>query len=155
MPTVMEQKHEQEAQPDVAGVLATIMQSGCTNTCAYDVAISDDGSATATTIATTHSLVTEQKFPAGTIDTATLRDLLTEIRDVSRIPTGICPKPASFATTTRITYAGKTSGDLQCIQQPESGGDQALLHESEQLARLVLTILVQLKLDDRRALSNQ
>ncbi len=154
MPTVMEQKSEQDTQSGVMGVLATIMQSGCTNICAYNVAINADGSATASTIASTHSLLTEQKFPAGTIDTLTLQDLLTQIGDVSRIPTGTCPKPASFATTTRIVYAGKTSGDLQCIQQTESG-DQALLHESEQLARLVLTILVQLKLDDRRLTPNQ
>ncbi len=154
MATVIEQKNEQETQPGVAEVLATIMQSGCTNTCAYNVAINVDGSAAAGAIGATHSLVTEQKFPAGTVDTETLRNLLAQIGDVSRIPTGTCPKPASFATTTRITYAGKTSGDLQCIQQPESGGDQALVHESEQLARLVLTILVQLKFDDRRVVPN-
>ncbi len=155
MPTVMEQKHEQATQPGIQGVLATITQSGCTNTCGYNVALHNDGSAAADIMATTHSLVTEQKYPAGTIDTKPLRKLLTAIGDVSRIPTGTCPKPASFATTTKITYAGKTSGDLQCIQPPEPGGDQALLHESEQLARLVLTILVQLKFDDRRVISNQ
>ncbi len=155
MPTALDQINEQETQPGVAGVLATIMQSGCTNTCGYNVGINTDGSATVFTIATTHSLVTRQDFPAGTIDTKNLQTLLTEIGDVSRIPIGFHPKPVSFATTTKITYAGKTSGDLQCVEQSDPGGDQTLLHESEQLARIVLAILVQLKFDDRLITPNK
>jgi len=155
MPTVLEQFNEQETQPGVVGVLATIMQSGCTNTCGYNVEILTDGSATVATIATTHSLVTTQQFPAGTIDTQPLQELLTEIGDVSKIPTGFQPKPVSFATTTKIAYAGNTSGDLQCVEQSAPGGDQTLLHESEHLARLVLAILVQLKFDDRLIIPNK
>jgi hypothetical protein len=52
-------------------------------------------------------------------------------------------------------YAGKTSGDLQCIRQQASGGDQALLQASEDLGRLVQTTLSQLKITDRRIISTQ
>ncbi|MGA2169329.1 MAG: hypothetical protein ABSG62_14055 [Terracidiphilus sp.] len=155
MPTALERINEQETQPGAVGVLATITQSGCTNTCGYNIEIHNDGSATGVTIGTINSLVTKQDFPPGTIDTKDLQNLLTEIGDVSKILTGSCMKPVSFATTTKITYAGKTSGDLQCIQQPATGGDQTLLHESEHLARLVLTILVQLKFDDRLIIPNK
>jgi hypothetical protein len=82
-----------------------------------------------------------------------LRRLLTGIGDVSRIPTGVCPKSVSFGTRTQIEYAGKTSGDLQCIRQQASGGDQALLQASEDLGRFVRTTLSQLKIDDRRVSS--
>jgi hypothetical protein len=139
-----------------AGDLATIIQSGSTNTDGYSVVIHKDGSATAVMTATTSSLVEKQQFPAGTIDTQTLQSLLTQIGDVSTIPVRkFCPKPVSFATTTAISYAGKVSGDLQCIQKIGSGGDQALLQESEELARLVLTSLIQLKIDDRRFVPKQ
>jgi hypothetical protein len=155
MPTALEQISEQETQSRVVEVLATITQSGCTNTCGYNVEIHTDGSATAVTIGTINSLVTKQDFPAGTIDAKPLQDLLKEIGDVSTIPIGFCPKPVSFATTTKITYANKTSGDLQCVQQSAPGGDQTLLHESEHLARIVLAILVQLKFDDRLIIPNK
>jgi hypothetical protein len=155
MPTALEQVNEQQAQPGGATLLATITQSGCTNTCGYHVDIHTDGSATATTIATTHALVTTQQFPAGTIDTQPLQELLTQIGDVSKIPIELHPKPVSFATTTTITYEGMTSGDLQCVGQSATDGDATLLHESERLARFVLAILVQLKFDDRLIIPNK
>jgi hypothetical protein len=152
---------EQETKQGVEGNLATIIQSGSTNTRGYKVVIHHDGSATAEIsggsftfprgTADTKTL----QFPPGTIDTKTLQRLLTEIGDVSRIQTGGCPKSASFGTRTHIAYASKTSGDLQCIRKQAWGSDQALLQASEALSRFVKTTLSQLKINNRRLSSNQ
>ena len=129
--------------------LATITQSRSTNTPAYKVVIHNDGSATEEIGPRTHGLrpgpAQSQQFPPGTIDTKTLRRLLTAISDVSRIPVGICAKSVSFGTRTLITYAGRTSGDLQCVRREASGDDVALLQESADLARFVQTTLDQLR----------
>ena len=149
----------QETKQGVEGILATIIQSGSTNTRAYRVVIHNDGSATAEISGASFASRIEpprsQQFPPGTIDTKTLRRLLTEIGDVSGIPTGGCAKSVSFGTRTQIQYVSKTSGDLQCIRQPTSGGDRALLQASEDLGRFVQTTLSQLKINDRRISSNQ
>jgi|SRR5208337_924670 len=116
------------------GDLASI--SGYTNACTYNVVIQPDGSATAGICFKTHALAEKQEFPAGTIDTKSLLSLLTQIGDVSKIPT----------ETTEISYAGKTSGNLQSIQRQASGGDQALLQASEDLAKFLQATLNQLKI---------
>jgi len=139
----------QETKPGAGGDLATIIQSRCTNFLGYNVVVHNDGSATVEIRGGT------QQFPPGTIDTTTLRGLLTKIGDVSKIPTGVCMKSASFGTTTKIAYAGRTSGDLQCLQQQASGGDPALLQASQDLAKFVLTTRNQLKIDTRRVIPNQ
>jgi hypothetical protein len=145
--------------PGVESILAFITQSGSTNSRGYKVVIHNDGSATVAIGGTGFALRTEpsrsQQFPPGTIDTDTLRRLLTQIGDVSRIPTGSCAKSVSFGTRTQITYASKTSGDLQCIRQQVSDGDHAPLQASEDLGRFVQTTLGQLKINDRRIGSNQ
>jgi len=126
----------QEAKPDTEGKLTTIIQSGSTNTRGYTVVIHNDGSATAVTIGAMHAMVARQEFPPGTIDTKTLRGLLTEIGDVSRVPTGNCVKSDSFGTRTQISYTGKTSGDLQCIrQQSPAQSEQKRFRLSEQSLR--------------------
>ena len=150
---------EQEMKQSVEGTLASITQSRSTNTRGYKVVIRDDGSATAEIGGASLALRTEpspsQQFPPGAIDTKTLRRLLTEIGDVSKIPTGSCPKSVSFGTRTQITYAGKTSGDLQCIRAQTSNVDQAELQASEALGRFVQTALGQLKINDRDIGSKQ
>ena len=150
---------EQEVKQSVEGILAVITQSRSTNTRGYEVVIHNDGSATAEIGGANFGLRTEpsrsQQFPPGTIDTKTLRRLLIEIGDVSRIPTGGCAKSASFGTRTQITYASKTSGDLQCIRQQASDVDQAPLQVSEDLGRFVQTTLGQLRINDRRVGSNK
>jgi hypothetical protein len=150
---------EQETKQGVEGILATITQSRSTNTRGYRVVIHNDGSATAEIGGASFGPGIEpsrsQQFPPGTIDIKTLRRLLTEIGDVSRIPTGGCAKSVSFGTRTQITYASKTSGDLQCIRQQASDGDHAPLQVSEDLGRFVQTTLGQLKINDRRIGSNQ
>ena len=138
----------------VEEILATIIQSGSTNTRAYTVVIRNDGSATAEISGvSTYSHIEPprlQQFPPGTIDTKTLRRLLLEIGDVSRIPTGGCAKSVSFGTRTQINYASKTSGDLQCIRRQALGGNQALRQASEDLGRFLQTTLRQLKINVRR-----
>jgi hypothetical protein len=150
---------EQETKQGVEGILATITQSRSTNTRGYKVVVRNDGSATAEIGGASFGLRTEpsrsQQFPPGTIDTKMLQRLLTEIGDVSRIPTGGCAKSVSFGTRTEITYAGKTSGDLQCIRPQASDADQAPLKTSEDLGRFVQTTLGQLKINERRIGSNQ
>jgi hypothetical protein len=149
----------EETKQGVEGDLATIVRSRSTNTRAYKVVIHNDGSATAEISGVGPRSRMEsprsQQFPPGTIDTKTLGRLLTEIGDVGRIPTGGCAKSVSFGTATQILYAGKTSGDLQCIRQQASDGDQALLQASQELGRFVQTTLNQLKINDRRVRSRQ
>jgi hypothetical protein len=141
------------------GILATITQSRSTNTLGYRILIYNDGSATAEIAGASSALRTEpsrsQEFPPGAIDTKTLRRLLTDIGDVSKIPIGGCAKSASFGTRTQITYVSKTSGDLQCIRSQASDGDQAPQQASEDLGRFLKTTLGQLKINDRRIGSNQ
>jgi hypothetical protein len=149
----------QETNHGVEGILATILQSGSTNTRAYKVVIHHDGSATAETSGASSPQQLEQarsqQFPPGTIDTNSLRRLLREIGDVSKIPTRSCAKSVSFGTRTQIRCAGKISGDLQCIRQQTADGDQALLQASEDLSRWVHRTLSQLKVNDRRISSNE
>lgn len=148
-----------EQETGVKTTLATITQSRSTNTLGYRIVIHDDGSAVAEIGGTTSALRTEpsrsQQFPPGAIDTKTLRRLLTEIGDVSMIPTGGCAKSASFGTRTQITYGSKTSGDLQCIRQQTAAGDHAALEACEDLGKFVQKTLGQLKINDRRTASNQ
>jgi hypothetical protein len=145
---------EQEMATGAKNILATITQSRSTNTRGYKLVIYDDGSATAEIDASSAAVPAEppraQQFPRRAIDVKTLQRLLTEIGDVSKIPIGGCAKSASFGTRTLITYAGKTSGDLQCIQQQGSDADSALLQASEGLSRLVQKTLSHLKINDRR-----
>jgi hypothetical protein len=150
----------QETKQGVEGDLATIIQSRSTNTRGYTVVIRNDGSATAEIssgagFAPGPEPPRTQVFPPGTIDTKTLRRLLTEIGDVSKIPAGSCPKSVSFGTRTQIAYAGKTSGDLQCIRQQASGSDHAPLQASEALGKFVQDTLSQLKINNRRVSSSQ
>src|SRR5208337_2774827 len=66
----------QQTKPVVAGDLATILQSGSTNSRGYSVVIHNDGSATSVFIGTTDAMAEKREFPAGTVDTKTLRQLL-------------------------------------------------------------------------------
>lgn len=135
---------QEEAKQDAEGGLPTIIQSGSTNTLPYKVVIRDDGSATAK-IGDTGSARLQQ-FPPGTIETKALLRLLARIVDVSKIPTGSCPKSVSFGTRTEISYAGKTSGDVQCIRENASGRDQVDLQAGEELSEFVRMTLRQLNI---------
>jgi hypothetical protein len=145
---------EQEKNQAPEDILAVLIQSPSTNSRGYKVVIHNDGSATAeiggASFAGRAEASRSQQFRPGTIHTTTLRHLLTQIGDVSKIPTGRCAKSVSFGTRTQITYAGKTSGDLQCVRQHASESNQAPLQASQDLARFVETTLGQLKINDRR-----
>jgi hypothetical protein len=150
---------QNEATPDHGDVLATIVQSGSTNTRGYRVLLHADGSATVfaggpprlRTSLDSAPNANEQNFPAGFIDAKALLRLLKEIGDVSRIPTGGCAKSASFGTRTQIIYAGKTSGDLQCIRQPADSSSVPSLEQSQRLAKQVRAILDKVRSEKSKA----
>jgi hypothetical protein len=139
-------------------ILATIVQSRSTNTRGYKVAIHSDGGATITisSVASfTHSESSlAETLPKGTVDVTRLRSLLAQIGDVSRLPTGHCPKSVSFGTTTAISYAGKTSGDLQCLREAAQPGASVPMETAQELKQCVQAILGELKVNDRRMAPN-
>jgi hypothetical protein len=136
----------QEMKQGMEENLATIVQSRSTNSRGYKVVIHNDGSAMVEIDALRMEAPRSQEFPPGTIDTKTLRRLLTEVGDVSRIPIGNCAKSVSFGTRTQIAYAGKTSGDLQCIREQALDSDQTPRQAWEDLSKFVRTTLSQLKI---------
>jgi len=136
-----------EMKQDVEGVLATIIESGSTNTVGYSVTIKYDGSAMEQIDGRLDLPPRSQQFPPGTIDAKTLQSLLTAVGDVSKIPTGFCLKPVSEATTTKISYDGKTSGDLQSFTQNVAGGDPAALQADANLVNFVQETLKKLDTD--------
>ena len=140
---------EHRMTPGAKDYLAIILQSGSTNARAYKLVIHHDGSVMAE-ISQASSLRKSQParshlFPPATIDTRALGRLLQEIGDVSKIPTGGCAKSDSFGTRTQIVYAGRTSGDLQCIRQQGADGDQVSLQASKDLSKFVQTTLESIK----------
>ncbi|MGO9435826.1 MAG: hypothetical protein ACLPH3_25090 [Terracidiphilus sp.] len=144
---------QQETTDSGTGLLATIIQSRSTNSRAYNVAIRNDGGATAEFGGESIALHIEpppsRVFPPGTLDTTTLRRLLIAIGDVSKIPSVSRMKSASFGTRTQIEYANEISGDLQSVPQQISDGDSALVRASQELSRFVQTTLSQLNIDER------
>jgi len=125
-----------ETKEDVEGVLATIIESGSTNTIGYIVAINDHGSATAQIDCRFDLPPRSQQFPPGTFDTTCLHSLLRRIGGVSEIP----------IETIEISDAGKTSGNLRSIEQQPSRYDQARLQAAKDLAKLLQATLSQLKI---------
>lgn len=107
---------------------AAIKVSRSTNSPEIDVIVYGDGSAERTVIGNPGvSSVVPESFPAGSPEgLALLTDLAAIGNDVSSIPTGACAKSVSFGTTTTISTDAKTSGDLQCLQNP-SAADTALV----------------------------
>ena len=126
-----------ETTQDVNTHLATIIESCSTNTVGYSITVRLDGSATAQIDGRLSAPPQEQEFPAGAIDAKKLQSLLAAVGDVSKIPTGFCLKPVSFATTTKILYNGKTSGDLQAFSQNSPGFDPAQLQADANLCNFV------------------
>jgi len=147
----------QHKKPRTARYFATIIQSGSTNSRPYKVFIHSDGSATVQLEGSPSALhpqaapPREQHVAAGTIDAKTLRQLLEQVADVSQIPIGSCMKSVSFGTRTQISYAGKMSGDLQCIKAgTSSDADSAKLQASQALGKLVQGTLSNLKVNASR-----
>jgi hypothetical protein len=136
-------------KPKAERTLATIIQSGSTNTRPYKVTIRRDGSATIELGGSNAPALRE--VPAGTVDAKTLRQLLREVHDVTKIPAGRCAKSVSFGTSTEIAYAGKTSGDLQCIRADTSAeADTSKLQAGQELSKFVQTTLQELRVNASR-----
>lgn len=119
--------------------LAVITNSGSTNRPGYTLTINQDGSGSLVyqkdSNAERFNRFTDKTFPAGTFNSQQLSSLLTQIKDVSTIPDRGCMKSASFGTTTKITYQGKTSGDLSCL----SNQDAQLFLNLKQLVQTMST----------------
>jgi len=150
-------QREPAAKQNPESDFVTILQSGSTNTRPYKVVIHKDGSATVEIGGGNTAFAGQppqtKEFPAGTIATKPLQQLLGEIGDVSAIPIGMCAKSVSFGTRTQVVYEGKTSGDLQCVSKSASGSGQPL-RASQQLGEAVLAILGQLRITAPRVLRN-
>ena len=104
-------------------LLVVITNSGSTNTPKSTLTLNTDGSGSLvyhkdTTLGNSSRFV-DKTFPAGTFNVAQLKNLLTQIGDVSAIPDHGCIKSISFGSTTTITYMGKTSGDISCLSNAD------------------------------------
>ena len=112
-----------------AAQVATIHVTRSTNSPEIFVAVYCDGSAERTLGDTSFSNVLNVGPERYESNTPAVLMFLTDLRavgDVSAIPAshasafqgGECAKSASFGTVTTISAQGKTSGDMQCIQNP-------------------------------------
>ena len=104
-------------------LLVVITNSGSTNTPKSTLTLNTDGIGSLvyhkdTTLGNSSRFV-DKTFPAGTFNIAQLKNLLTQIGDVSAIPDHGCIKSISFGSTTTITYLGKTSGDITCLSKAD------------------------------------
>ena len=102
------------------GVVALIKVSASTNSAEVDVTVYSDGSANRTIGPARNSELdgTPVMFLPGQPAVAQFLADLDAVGSVAAISSGQCPKSASFGTTTTVTAGGKTSGDLQCINNP-------------------------------------
>ncbi len=117
--------------PPSQETLATIRNSGSTNTPGWTLTINKDGSGAIAydqTRRTSFGHYENKTFAVGTFDSKQLEALLAQIGDVSTIPNRGCIKSVSFGSTTTITYQGKTSGDLSCLTQQDAPQFLALKH---------------------------
>jgi hypothetical protein len=121
--------------------LMAILQSGSTNSRGYTAIVHNNGSVTVEQ--SDISPDAPPMLPAGTVDTSALGSVLSRIGDVSRIPTRHCAKSVSFGTRTLVAYAGKTSGDLQCVASA-SGADMPPEEEIAKLRQMVANIRAKL-----------
>nr|BBH91126.1 hypothetical protein KTC_58770 [Thermosporothrix sp. COM3] len=119
--------------------LATIIDTGSTNTPGFTFTIYTDGSGSIRYEQRPgrnwFRTSTDRDFAAGELDNSSLAELLQQIDDVSTIPDHACPKSASFGTVRRILYQGKQSGDLTCI----SSQDLPVFYALKQCVNTLLT----------------
>jgi hypothetical protein len=97
---------------------ASIHVSRSTNSPEIDVAVNADGSAERTAVGGGSIRPAPMSYPPESPAVEQFLADLVASGDVSQIPTAQCPKSASFGTTMTVTANGKTSGDLQCLQNP-------------------------------------
>ncbi len=111
--------------PTAANV-ATIVNSGSTNTAGYRLTVNENG-----TVALVQGDVTLKKHVAPEIVTRFFADLRAAA-PVDAIPAAMCMKSASFGTTTRVLYRGKVSPDVSCPSPSPLG--RALAVDAQSLA---------------------
>jgi hypothetical protein len=119
--------------PDVREEVASIRMTRSTNSAEIDVAVYSDGSAERTVgelSALDAASVLDpapKTYPPGSPEVLQFLCDLAIVGDVSAIPadpglpfpsTPGCAKSASFGTITTVTAGGKTSGDLECLENP-------------------------------------
>ncbi len=141
-------------------LLATITNSGSTNTKAWSLQIFQNGTGildvktlqSCTTAQGPHlvngklvpgmpcdpvSVTTPFDVGAGSIPQVNaLRTTLQSLGDVSTIQVPVCAKSASFGSTTTITYNGKTSKDISCLSS-----SNALWGEVDAIEQSITTLL--------------
>jgi hypothetical protein len=101
--------------------LATVTNSGSTNAIGFRLVVFNDGSADMGPYGGRAGAGGDHHYPAGSVDTQQLGQLLRAAGDLSRLkPQGHCFKSASFGTTTTISAGGKTSPDLTCCHTAQA-----------------------------------
>ena len=125
---------------------ASIHVTQSTNTSAIDVVAFDDGSAERTLGASRDGGTTgldpaPKSYPPLSPEVLAFLCDLRAVGDVSAIPADPgrpyptlpgCAKSVSFGTVTTVSAGGKTSGDLQCLDNP-SAAATALAHDADVL----------------------
>jgi hypothetical protein len=87
---------------------------------------------------TTTSLDPARKaYDAGSPEVIAFLSDLSAAGDVSLIPTGQCAKSVSFGTVTTVSVGDRTSGDLECLENPTTT-DTALAHDCGVLTGTIL-----------------
>lgn len=87
---------------------ALIVNSGSTNAEGFSLILAEDGEAKLK-----QGNSTSQKYLPQTVTTRLFADLRAA-GALDALPQSRCMKSASFGTTTRISYRGKTSPDVSC-----------------------------------------
>lgn len=125
----------QENKEIVNTSLAIISSSGSTNFPGYTLQVNFDGSGLLryTSMKQNQPLQKAKSFSRATFDAVNLRNTLNKVGDVSKIPFGHCMKSASFGSITRISYEGKTSGDISCIAENASSAEKTLGDQINQI----------------------
>jgi hypothetical protein len=133
--------------PDSREEVASIRVTASTNSGEIDVVVFSDASAERTIgphryDASTGLDPSPMSYPPGSPEVVTFLCDLAAVGDVSAIPADPggpsptlpgCAKSASFGTITTVTAGGKTSGDLQCLENPTAAAT-ALAHDAAVLS---------------------
>ncbi len=93
---------------------AVIVNSGSTNSAGYKIVLSSNGKATVT--AQSHSGTPSGAVKSFTVANATATRFFADLAAArsAKLATVPCMKSASFGTSTRVTWQGWVSSDLEC-----------------------------------------
>jgi hypothetical protein len=122
--------------------VARIVISASTNTPEADIVVYDDASAEivlAPSRTANPPAAPPRSYPTCSPEVIAFLTDLAKVGDVSAIATTWCPKSVSFGTRTTISSGGKTSGDVQCLDNP-SASTRLLAQDVEALTGTVFNI---------------